>query len=889
MPGTVTITRDQLFAEEEKIKESVYNDFQTRIADANRDVEKAIDAKKSDNYEAQFRSLYASDLEKEIRSQHQLTQRITSLYKKPYFSHIKLIQPNEDNHIVHCLLSDCPELENAWNIKSADEETIIIPFKKDEHQMLFDALFSVYQAKTGEPFDVKDQTKDRSVSTYTTYRPQLIRDVDIISKAIQNVQQYFPKVELTEIVIDFDDILALRLDENRNNAQLRNIISTLQREQYGIVQTPENVSFVVQGCAGSGKSQCLIHRLFYLRANIAEQGWDKVLLITPSQLFRNYSSELMTRFHLKNIKNTSISDFYRTLLSSVDNRFKNRQYRFELSEEYLPDGYLHEVYSRSTIEKIRTEIKNAIRKYVTAACNYLNIPDREQQITTDIIAFLIGKLDSEIAGIRLQEMKFSKDKEYNEKRSESDSFEAEIVSLRKNQERNIQRKNDLLKKKEELDKYINDIEAARNALQEWSEEYADRVELYRMDAQVATARLDTVEIRFSNMELVNDYLKKTGVFLNATCEWGDIYQKESEYESFLLGYIELCQEELDRYLKGKSLNEVRHTINKDLSKNSERLDELEDKINALELQIENNMVWLETYTKDVDVRNRNKTRLDGLESTRYALSRIESTVFEREVWDALLPLKRQYNIKTIDEEMLQTGRKRETRILYKSDLLFYLRIYMALHETANIPEYNYICIDEGQDLHEADYETLKELYPTTVFNVFGDVDQALYVDCGIKDWSKETGINKTFELNKNYRNTPAVVSFIKEKFGAKMEPCGDPKKGKYPVVIHKLEDLKQYLEIKDIVVIVKDRTAFYELRDKLGYNGRRLNYIDTNSTEEKQGYISCFSVFAAKGLEYPNVIVYAAGMNHNQKVVACSRSLNHLYYYECEDNDNGTV
>ena len=63
----------------------------------------------------------------------------------------------------------------------------------------------------------------------------------------------------------------------------------------------------------------------------------------------------------------SIASLYREMLERIDGRFKNRQYRFELSEEYLPDQYLHQVYTR---ENISAQVKQVIREYNENTAGY---------------------------------------------------------------------------------------------------------------------------------------------------------------------------------------------------------------------------------------------------------------------------------------------------------------------------------------------------------------------------------------------------------------------------------------------------------------------------------------------------------------------------------------
>ena len=81
-------------------------------------------------------------------------------------------------------------------------------------------------------------------------------------------------------------------------------------------------------------------------------------------------------------------------------------------------------------------------------------------------------------------------------------------------------------------------------------------------------------------------------------------------------------------------------------------------------------------------------------------------------------------------------------------------------------------------------------------------------------------------------------------------------------------------------MIVKDRRALQQLCMKMGKPASDFEYLDTKTDKQLGGGIPCYSIFAAKGLEFTNVLVYAAGMTTNQKVVASTRAMEVLYYYE---------
>ena len=62
------------------------------------------------------------------------------------------------------------------------------------------------------------------------------------------------------------------------------------------------------------------------------------------------------------VKNLSITALYSNLLSEYDERFKSRQYRIEVTEEYLPDEYLQKIHAPEEIQRIEREINSQNRR-----------------------------------------------------------------------------------------------------------------------------------------------------------------------------------------------------------------------------------------------------------------------------------------------------------------------------------------------------------------------------------------------------------------------------------------------------------------------------------------------------------------------------------------------
>ena len=64
-----------------------------------------------------------------------------------------------------------------------------------------------------------------------------------------------------------DPFLMDILIKNRHIHKLTDIIKTIQSNQNSIIRQPLNSNLIVQGCAGSGKTMIMLHRLSYLKFN----------------------------------------------------------------------------------------------------------------------------------------------------------------------------------------------------------------------------------------------------------------------------------------------------------------------------------------------------------------------------------------------------------------------------------------------------------------------------------------------------------------------------------------------------------------------------------------------------------------------------------------------
>ncbi|MBQ2740122.1 MAG: AAA family ATPase [Clostridia bacterium] len=138
-----------------------------------------------------------------------------------------------------------------------------------------------------------------------------------------------------------DPFLREIIRNRKEETAIQDIIRTIQEKQYEIITLPEDTNFILQGCAGSGKTMVMLHRLSYLMYNHDGIRAHDVLIITPSKSFTAFINELATVLELNGIRTLTIQQYFMQVL-------KNE--KIDLSEKIdfsqkEDEGYLSYVYS----------------------------------------------------------------------------------------------------------------------------------------------------------------------------------------------------------------------------------------------------------------------------------------------------------------------------------------------------------------------------------------------------------------------------------------------------------------------------------------------------------------------------------------------------------------
>lgn len=140
-----------------------------------------------------------------------------------------------------------------------------------------------------------------------------------------------------------DDILQKELSANADD-KMKNIVTTIQREQNQIIRNEEAPVLIIQGVAGSGKTSIALHRIAYLlytlKGNISSRD---ILIISPNKVFADYISNVLPELGEETVPETSMEQILSELL---ENKYKYRNFFDQVTE-------LLEKPSRDFIERIQ--------------------------------------------------------------------------------------------------------------------------------------------------------------------------------------------------------------------------------------------------------------------------------------------------------------------------------------------------------------------------------------------------------------------------------------------------------------------------------------------------------------------------------------------------------
>ncbi|QVT81489.1 DNA helicase IV [Nocardioides aquaticus] len=107
----------------------------------------------------------------------------------------------------------------------------------------------------------------------------------------------------------FSDALLEELDRSRDGA-MRDVVATIQSEQFRIIRAPLDRMVVVQGGPGTGKTVVGLHRAAWLAFNHEELRRAGVLVVAPSTTFLTYVSGVLPSLDVTDVDQVELQRLY---------------------------------------------------------------------------------------------------------------------------------------------------------------------------------------------------------------------------------------------------------------------------------------------------------------------------------------------------------------------------------------------------------------------------------------------------------------------------------------------------------------------------------------------------------------------------------------------------
>lgn len=157
-----------------------------------------------------------------------------------------------------------------------------------------------------------------------------------------------------------DPFLVRVLNMRRRQHELIDIFVTIQENQNAIVDADFKKNLVVQGCAGSGKTMVLLHRLSALK--YTESNFDysnDALILTPNDQFTLHINGLASSLQIDYIKRISVERYYEELLELYSSDLKTTGQI--VSEMNVQQSFVNFIYSDDFLNGFKRNYKKIIK------------------------------------------------------------------------------------------------------------------------------------------------------------------------------------------------------------------------------------------------------------------------------------------------------------------------------------------------------------------------------------------------------------------------------------------------------------------------------------------------------------------------------------------------
>ena len=685
----------------------------------------------------------------------------------------------------------------------------------------------------------------------------LRRKIDIMSGQLHGVEDVFSSnSEFAEKGI-YDKFLIQVLMSRKKSHQLTDIIATIQDKQNDIIEKAYVANLIVQGCAGSGKTMVMLHRLSFWLYNNKSLKPEKIKILTPNENFNVHIGGLHAQLNLGAIEIMSVDQYYAMLLGKYDAGIAD--FKKVDDEENIEERFLNYIYSKAFVKKFSALYKTELENYAF----------------DDEIRFL--KECAEKCGLSYKAKSKSVDGDVI---VEITRLVHEILNKNNTANSNLERVQEKIAKYEDIIKKAEERkEKGQVTVLQYEETYKEGLEQIINSAmqkvlEDAQSLNEQKREKEQNLESLNKSILR---ILN-----GANIKKEKVV-------LEKIQKQIDE--NAKKQNALRLCLEEVSKTNS--FDEAIDVVNSRKVTKENKFIveYLAGYRKEKRAIFEQQTIIDKavvdkaeeekkIESSDLLLSADETNQVKKLAnkysKDIVLKIFNTIFDQTIEEKLIELDMKRPEKI-YRYEL--YARVlFSELFWKKTVGSDELICVDEGQDVSYCEYERIiaQNEKNHAYYNIFGDLNQRIKQGRGLKTWEqlKRKLLAHEYLLNENYRNTNQITQYCNDVFNFDMTLTGVEGEPVRNITFEEM--LAELVDISDTA----DRTAIIMPRTMSKQRITRAKKIEKVkerfSTKFDVSKFSIMYVDEIKGIEFDRVYVIDQDMERNERYIAFTRALDNL-------------
>lgn len=763
--------------------------------------------------------------------------------KKAFEKRDKLTEMMAEPYIGRIDVSDAGKARKTFYIGKTDDRTvgdIFVYSRWSEQGRLF--------ARSAEP-DGSIGGKKRQVD--------LRRKIDIQAGKLRGiVDEFASNSEFADKGI-YDKFLIQVLMSRKKSHQLTDIIATIQDKQNEIIERAYVANLIVQGCAGSGKTMVMLHRLSFWLYNNKSLKPEKIKILTPNENFNVHIGGLHSQLNLGAIEIMSVDQYYSWLLDKYDIELSYHKKIDE--EENIEERFLNYVYSKAFVKRMRALYAEVLGQYYTPEeqefirccadkCGYTykiidSMKDGEKLVLfARTIGDIASKNSSVMSELSRHEEKIEANK-YKQQKCDEAIVEAEnvIADLLANYRNEL--KTIIL---DILEKYTVEKQMIMDALVEVREEI-DKLSgpIRRL---ISGDTLKKAQNRETELQKKNEELEKVLVIWNNAQNAVDTFETIDMAiayfdEKKVLKSGNAAIEYLAKYRRVKRSIFEQNSIKEKLQQEIEK--------EQSELSTKGLILTQDEYKKVIELKNKYQKDIT---------LQVFNVLFNRVIADKLLEL----------------DMKRSDKI-YRYEL--YARVIFArMLWDKTVGEDELICVDEGQDVSYYEYEAIIEQNADNkaYYNIYGDLNQRIKQGRGLATWEqlKAKLIAHQYELNENYRNTNQITQYCNEVFNFDMTLTGVEGEPVRNITFKEmLEELAKSAASEDRTAVILPRTMAKTRVTRSPIVDAVKNNFSTKFDTSK---VSVMYVDEIKGIEFDRVYVVDENMERNERYIAFTRALDKL-------------